>query len=55
MPKASAIKLYRPTDSAAVLAILSGVDKRAYPYSSGAIVGYLWSDKELGHDASDSG
>ena len=28
---------------------------RAYPYSSGAIVGYLWSDKELGHDASDSG
>jgi hypothetical protein len=28
---------------------------RAYPYSSGAIVGYLWSDKELGYDASDSG
>ena len=32
-----------------------GTRTRAYPYSSGAIVGYLWSDKELGHDASDSG
>ena len=37
------------------LALLSTERARAYPYSSGAIVGYLWSDKELGHDASDSG
>jgi hypothetical protein len=29
--------------------------EHAYPHSSGAIVSYLWLNKELGHEASDAG